>query len=177
MMKTRTARALTLLLISTAFIACTEETANKQKPLVVFLVRHAEKMDDSRDPDLSPEGFERVQELSKILRDANIDYVHGTDFIRTRDTAAGVASQSGLDVKLYDYRDLVNLRDMLVQIGGRHLVVGHSNTTPVMVELLGGQPGSAIDEESEYDRLYIVTVGEDGTASTVLLRYGIKYKT
>ena len=28
------------------------------------------------------------------------------------------------------------------------------------------------DEAAEYDRLYVVTVGPDGSVSTVLLRYG-----
>jgi 2,3-bisphosphoglycerate-dependent phosphoglycerate mutase len=56
--------------------------------------------------------------------------------------------------------------------GGRHLVVGHSDTTPELVGLLGGEPGPAIDEPSEYDRLYIVTIGADGAVTSVLLRYG-----
>ena len=125
---------------------------------------------------ISGEGRERAAELAEILSSANIEYVHSTDFIRTRDTAAGVAAQSGLDVELYDYRNLDAFREKLFQTGGRHLVVGHSNTTPGMVEMLGGRPGPPIDEEGEYDRLYIVTVGKDGIATTVLLRYGDKHK-
>jgi hypothetical protein len=39
------------------------------------------------------------------------------------------------------------------------------------IELLGGEPGFPIDEKSEFDRLYIVTVGASGTVSTVLMRY------
>ena len=47
-------------------------------------------------------------------------------------------------------------------------MVGHSNTTPALVEALGGDPGSPI-ESLEYDRLYMVTfeggVGTYGPAS------------
>jgi len=57
---------------------------------------------------------------------------------------------------------------------GRHLVLGHSNTTPQLVEALGGEPGAPI-EEMEYDRLYIVTL-MDGRTSTVLLRFGSPYE-
>jgi len=39
---------------------------------------------------------------------------------------------------------------------GRHLVVGHSNTTPQLTELLGGDGGEPIVEATEYDRLYVV---------------------
>ena len=42
----------------------------------------------------------------------------------------------------------------LTRDGLRHLVVGHSNTTPPLVELFGGDAGPPIDEASEYDRLY-----------------------
>ncbi|NIT87109.1 MAG: hypothetical protein GWM92_07640, partial [Gemmatimonadetes bacterium] len=45
---------------------------------------------------------------------------------------------------------------------GRHLVVGHSDTTPRLVTLLGGEPGPPIVEAREYDRLYVLTLGAAG---------------
>jgi hypothetical protein len=60
--------------------------------------------------------------------------------------------------------------------GGRHLVVGHSNTTPEMVELLSGEPTPGIDEAGEYDRLYIVTPVADHVVSSVQIRYGKPYR-
>ena len=142
-----------------------------EPPMVVFLVRHAEKVDASQDPDLSAAGETRAMRLARLLRDAGLDHVHSSDFIRTRETAAPIAAELDLDVELYDPGDLAALAGKIRATGGRHLVVGHSNTTPEMVDLLGGDPGSEIDE-SEYDRLYVVTVGVDGTANAVLLRYG-----
>ncbi len=146
-----------------------------QEPLVVFLVRHAEKVDASRDPELSAVGSERAVALARSLRDAGIEHVHSSDFIRTRKTAAPIAAKLDLEVELYDPRDLPALVERLLKTGGRHLVVGHSNTTPSAVELLGGEPGSEIDEQSEYDRLYAVTIGADGAVATVLMRYGEPY--
>lgn len=75
-------------------------------------------------------------------------------------------------MQLYDPRDLPGLVEKLRRAGGRHLVVGHSNTTPAVVELLGGEPGQPINEAGEYDRLYNVSIGPDGTTSSVMLRYG-----
>ena len=146
-------------------------------PLVVFLVRHAETVDAGQDPGLSPQGHQRAAEVAVLLRDSGIDHVHSSDFVRTRDTAGAVATTLGLgNVELYDPSDLPALREQLTQDGGRHLVVGHSNTTPPLVGLFGGDPGAPIDEDSEYDRLYVVTIGDDGTVSTVLLRYGAPYE-
>lgn len=149
--------------------------AASEAPLVVFLVRHAEKVDASRDPDLSAAGMKRVEVLRASLRDAGIEHVHCSDFLRTRRTAAPIAAKLGLDLELYDPNDLPALVERLRQSRGRHLVVGHSNTTPAVVELLGGEAGPEIDEASEYDRLYVVTIGRDGTVSTVLLRFGQPY--
>lgn len=145
----------------------------EQGPLVVFLVRHAEKDAESmeKDSQLTEEGYSRAAELARTLADAEIGYVHSSDYIRTRNTAAPVADLFGLEMELYATSDLHELADTIKARGGRHLVVGHSNTTPVMVEILGGKPGVPIVEATEYDRLYILTIIND-EVNTVLLRYG-----
>ncbi len=154
-----------------------DEKPAGQKPLVVFLVRHAEKTDDGKDPELSEEGKKRTEELAAVLLSANVEHVHSTDFIRTRETAASVAKQAGVEVEKYDPKDLAGFAKKLKETGGRHLVVGHSNTTPELTKLLGGDPGTEINEKSEYDRLYIVTIGMDGTVNSVLMRYGKAFDT
>lgn len=142
-------------------------------PLLVFLVRHAEKAEDSMEMDsrLTEEGTHRAVELARILADAEIDFVHSSDYIRTRNTAAPLAELLELEIELYDTSDLHKLADTIKARGGRHLVVGHSNTTPILVEILGGQPGLPIVEATEYDRLYILSITND-EVNTVLLRYG-----
>ena len=138
---------------------------------VVILVRHAEKQDGGDDPALSAAGMERARAIARLLGDAGVEVIYSTDYARTRDTAAPLASQLKLDVAIYDPLRLQDLAASIKQRGGRCLVVGHSNTTPELVGLLGGEPGAEIDEESEYDRLYVITIAPDGTVATVLLRY------
>ncbi|MCO4772967.1 MAG: histidine phosphatase family protein [Deltaproteobacteria bacterium] len=152
-----------------------EEPPVTQMPLTVFLVRHAEKLDASRDPALSPAGTERAVTLAGVLGDAGLTHVHSSDYIRTRTTAAPVAKAMGLEVMVYDPRDLPGMATSLRATGGVHLVVGHSNTTPALTELLGGAPGEPIQEKGEYDRLYVVTVAADGTTQSTLLRYGAPF--
>ncbi|MEL6538878.1 MAG: hypothetical protein AAFQ98_25910, partial [Bacteroidota bacterium] len=112
--------------------------------------------------------------LAHSLSNANIGQVHSTDYGRTRETAMPTSHRLGLETALYDPRDLPTFAQQLLAAGGKHLVVGHSNTTPQLVQLLGGEPGTDIHEE-EYDRLYILTVAANGDVNTVLLRYGIPY--
>lgn len=142
--------------------------------MVVYLVRHAEKVDDSRDPPLSSAGEVRAARLAEMLAEAGIERIHSTDLRRTRDTATPLADTLGITVELYDPFALSDLAARLRAEGGVHLVVGHSNTTPEMVTALGGDPVSPIDE-LEYDRLYVVRVAPDGSVDSALRRFGARF--
>lgn len=167
-----------LLLVLTTFLAAAPAAAQAPREdagsSVVYLVRHAEKADDDpRDPTLTEGGLARARALVRALADVPLTAVHSTDYRRTRETAGPVAEDHGLEVRLYtpggpEWMDFV---EMLRSTPGHHLVVGHSNTTPALVRQLGGDPVSAISE-MEYDRLYVVTVGADGTVASSLLRVG-----
>jgi phosphohistidine phosphatase SixA len=138
-------------------------------PSVFFLVRHAEKVDQSEDPPLTERGQSRARELARLLKSAGVERIYSSDFVRTRDTAAPLAGDLGLAVTLYDPSSLPDLAQALLASPGRALVVGHSNTTPELAGLLGGDPGPPIPE-TEYDRLYVPTRGPGGDTTTVVLR-------
>ena len=145
------------------FLGLVASAAAQQPSTVVYLVRHAEKQDDgSRNPALTAQGAERARLLSHMLQDAGITHIHSTEFKRTQLTAAPLAEATGLEVASYDPRDLPAFTAWLKANPGRHLVSGHSNTTPGLVAALGGEPGEPIEEAEEYDRLYIVTIDGDG---------------
>lgn len=137
----------------------------------IFLVRHAEKLLDIEDPGLSTAGEQRAQQLAVLLEDAEITAIFSTDYKRTRQTAAPLARAENLEISLYDPAKPGHLVELLKNNSGRYLVVGHSNTTSDLVSRLGGKPGSAIDEKTEYNRLYVVSLDESGKVRTVLLRY------
>lgn len=145
----------------------------QETPTVIFLVRHAEKVEDgSSDPALTPEGEARARALAQVLRSVDLDYIHSTPTRRTLDTATPVRREQELSVRRYDGDALESLADELWSTPGRHLVVGHSNTTPRLVRLLGGEAGPPIAEPWEYDRLYVLTRPEGEAPVTVLLRFG-----
>jgi len=148
------------------------------KGTIVYLVRHAEKItgeNAGRDPALTSEGKVRAEILASLLREENITKIYSSDYIRTRETAAPTAEMSGVEIEIYDPRDLPTLASLIQEVKGHILVVGHSNTIPETVAALGGVGGSPIFEKSEYDRLYVVTILEDGTVQTDLQRYGVRY--
>jgi hypothetical protein len=77
-----------------------------------------------------------------------------------------VATAAGLTVREYDPADLRGFAARLLEEGGRHLVVGHSNTTPALVQLLGADPAGPIAED-DYGRFYLLTADDDGARVVV----------
>src|SRR6476619_7693249 len=64
----------------------------------VFIVRHAEKADDSNDAELSEAARARTEALANMLRDSKISVIYTTEFRRTQQTAAPLAKALGLTV-------------------------------------------------------------------------------
>lgn len=136
----------------------------------IYLVRHAEKQAGDN-PDLTVVGRARADILSRELQDAGLTEVWSTDTTRTIETAKPTATRVGLPVQIYNASRQSAFANRLKATPGAILVVGHSNTIPDLVKLLGGKPGAPINEATEYDRLYVVTVTK-GRAKSELRRYG-----
>ncbi len=151
--------------------ASTVAAQAQSNALTVYLVRHAEKeIDGTRDPGLTPRGKSRAQALATLLSGVEFTQIHSTDYQRTRDTALPVLKNSDLKaLSLYPGSDLPGLAQKIISAGGTHLVVGHSNTTNEVAELISQQSGKTIDD-SDYDRLYVV-VRKNGRSVLSIVRF------
>jgi len=163
------------LVLGAVMLAGCAGTLQESDTLEVYLVRHGEKAEGA-DPALTPKGEARALALVEALEGVELDGVWSTDTRRTRMTAMPIAAEQVVDVRIYDGRNLPKLVAKLRKEGGVQLVVGHSNTTPDVVALLGGEPGAPIVEgttggNGEYDRLYRVSDG----GTTELVRYGLRF--
>ena len=163
-----------ILVLSVLLLAAPPALQAQDGDVVVYLVRHSERAEDgSDDPPISQEGWARARMVTRLLQDSGITHIHSTDYQRTRQTATPTSGVTGVEIQSYDPRDLPAFAAVLKATPGRHLVVGHSNTTPQLVEALGGDSQGAI-AEFEYDRLYILVISDEHV-STVLLRFGEPY--
>ena len=119
-----------------------------------YLIRHAEKdLDGSKDPSLTIQGHQRAQNIAHLLSKAKITRIFSSNYKRTLQTAAPLAKITGVQVELYDPRKLKEFAAQLKEFDTNVLVVGHSNTTPYLTELLSGEKVEPIDD-SEYDNIY-----------------------
>jgi len=141
----------------------------------VILVRHAEKVIDpsNSDPDLSPAGQARAQEIVRIFGDTGINAIYATQYKRTQQTVKPLADKLGLPVNQVNSK---STGDLLTQLRSQNsgqviFIAGHNNTVPEIITGLGGPTFPAIPE-TEFDNLYIVTVYRTGKAKVVKLKYG-----
>jgi len=151
--------------------ACLSSSAVAQKKTII-LVRHAEKVDASQDPDLSPEGKARAEKLAKIVKRYKPGAIYSTDFKRTRDTVAPMAAKRKLKVEIYDGKKPSDLVDTIMKSKTkRFLIVGHSNTIPGLANLLGKKEVFKNLDDSEYGAIYIVRLKDGQVRKTEIIPY------
>jgi broad specificity phosphatase PhoE len=125
----------------------------------VFIVRHAEKTDNSKDAELSEAGRARAEALANMLKDSKISAIYTTEFKRTEQTAAPVAKALGLTVTTLPSENQAALVAKLRTSTANSLVVGHGNTIPDVIKALG-IPEPVNIPDSDYDNLFVVVLGE-----------------
>ncbi len=133
-----------------------------------YLVRHAERLDDSSNSPLSEAGFERADALRDTLLGKSIDSIFASTYLRTQQTAEPLATALSETMTIYAPDTTLQFTQMLRLIKGKDiLVVGHSNTVPEIVELMTGQ-AVTIDHD-DYDNLFKVKISRSIFGTTVNL--------
>lgn len=147
-----------------------------QPPVILILVRHAEKKivpPENKDPDLSPAGVARAEELVRMFSDAGITAIYATQYKRTQQTIKPLADKLRLPVTQVEAKQTPELVKQIRARGAGQVafIAGHNNTVPEIIAAMGG-PQLPIIPETEYDNLYILTVQADGSAKLLKMKYG-----
>ena len=177
----------TVVLIALLLCVVTAFAQDDFRPKTVFLIRHAEREDEPRqDPPLKKEGVARSQELARLLGNAGIKTIYTSQFARTKQTAEPLATKLGLTVASISLKsnptnprliaeesttEVVN--KILERPGENVLVIGHSNSIPDVIKMLGGDVVPTIDER-KFDDLFVVTVYAKGKAKVTHMKYGVE---
>ena len=153
-------------------------TAGSAMAQTVILVRHAEKVDASADPALSEAGQRRAMDLAVALSDADLTHVFTSPLQRTVLTARPAAEAHAINPEAISFEggteahiQRVAERIRALPDDALVLVVGHSNTVPLIARALG-ETGPSEMADCEYDRLTVIPVEDDGDSPAVITRYG-----
>lgn len=157
--------------------SCNEENRQMEAPKPVeistfYFIRHAEKdrTDPSNpDPELNQKGLGRAMGWAEIFNDVPLDAIYSTDYERTAMTAAPTAIKKDLTVAYYDPSTLNIIQFLQENRGKKVLIVGHSNTTPDLVNKISGEENlfPAMDD-SDNGSLFIVHRTGDQSSVTRL---------
>ena len=143
--------------------------AAASEPTTVILVRHAEKLDEPKDPSLSPAGKARADALVDALGDLTVGAVIVSDTKRARETAAPLAAKLGLtpiEVSVAQGGE-AHIKGVVAAVraaprGSTVVVVGHSNTLAPVIAALGGPEVPALCEK-QYAPMFVLELA-DGAA-------------
>lgn len=123
-----------------------------------YFIRHAEKVDNSKNPDLFETGIERAKLWNEIFSEINLDNIYSTDFNRTLQTASPTATNKKISIIKYN-PNAIDIESFKKEtLGKKVLVVGHSNSIPNFVNQIIGQKIYFDMDDVTFGNLYIVTI-------------------
>lgn len=141
---------------------------------IYYVVRHCEKMPDSPDPELSPEGLARAERLGKVLDSTRIDRICTPNTKRTIATGAVVQYWTGgPPTETFPVEAQSDwLTETLTTSAGKSLFyVGHTNTIPQLLNQLLAKDQYEQLPEQAFGRLYIAITKGPGQTEVLELQY------
>ncbi len=136
-----------------------------------YLIRHAEKDrsdPENIDPELNQKGLGRAMHWAEILEEVSLDAIYTTDFERTTMTAAPTAVKKDITLMYYDPDELDIELFKSNNTGNDVLIVGHSNSTPELVNKLIGEEKYGPMDDYDNGSLFIVQLTGDQVTDTRL---------
>ena len=150
---------LTISLVGTAQEIKTDSTEHHIS--TYYFIRHAEKdtSDKSnRNPSLTRKGYFRAESWAEVFENIELDAIYSTNYNRTLLTASPTAQSQNIEITLYDPSTFSADELRKAQKGKNILIVGHSNTTPQLVNDFLGEKKYSQMNENDNSSLYVVKI-------------------
>ncbi|GMN09096.1 hypothetical protein MTsPCn9_04480 [Croceitalea sp. MTPC9] len=164
-----------LVFIAVGIISCnTKDKEIKADPIIstFYLIRHAEKdrTDPSNsNPELNQDGLGRAIKWAEIFEPIDLDVIYSTNYERTSMTAAPTSVKKDINVTYYNPSDIDIESLKADNLSKDVLIVGHSNTTPMMVNKLIGYEKYEQMDDTDNSSLFIVRI-IDSVATDIRLK-------
>jgi broad specificity phosphatase PhoE len=134
----------------------------------IYVVRHADKQDDSPLSLLSQAGHQRAVILKDSLINKKIGAIYVTPIERTQQTAKPLADALKITPIVYRPNAIDSMVNVLKNNNKNILVVGHAEPLP---EIIGGLTGQKVNRPGGYDNFYIIKITK-GKAELIAEKYG-----
>lgn len=163
----------TLLILILIANCCTIQA--QKTTTIYYVVRHAEK-DTGRDPKLSEAGKIRAGDLYRILKNKRIQKIYTTKYLRSKMTGDSLRIYQHIDTLIYNAdttgNGLVERINLADEKSKSILIIGHSNTVPIIIRKLGVKDFTEKElSESAFDDLFIIRI-KNNKAKFQQTKYG-----
>ncbi len=91
--------------------------------------------------------------------------MYSTNYKRTQQTALPIAKEQNLEIISYTTKELISEKFIANNKGKNIVIVGHSNTTPELVNILLGEKKYKDIADSENNNVFIVTLNKNKTTA------------
>jgi len=146
-------------LINTAFLFCILSFGSCLQTNEIYILRHAEKTaEPANDPVLTPEGEVRAEELKDYFKEKKINALFSTQRQRTIATATPLSKSKDLQIQYYGNDTLPKFLQQVIRLKKNAVIVGHSNTSVVMLGHFNLPYTVKYIPEDDYDNLFIIKV-------------------
>ena len=163
---------LLLIVVSSLFVSCKDASkkipSDKENTSVFYFFRHAEKdrtNPTNKNPSLTIQGLERANKWAVFFKDKNINAVYSTNYKRTQQTALPIAKEQNLEIIGYIAKELISENFIVNNKGKNIVIVGHSNTTPELVNSLLGEKKYEDIADRENNNVFVVTLTKNKTTA------------
>lgn len=145
-------------LILTCILIIGATVYGQEATTTIYMLRHAEKADNSADPELSKEGIARAESWGNYFKKVPIDYFFATGNKRSSSTISAIMMAQDKFL-CHPYDAGMPLMGLANKYRGKTLlIVGHSDTIPAAINQLIGKRVYGDIPDNDYGYLYIITV-------------------
>jgi 2,3-bisphosphoglycerate-dependent phosphoglycerate mutase len=142
--------------------------------MIVFVVRHADKLRGQGQDGLNDKGVARAELLARMLADSKVSHAYCSEANRTLQTIAPLKRELGASLQVKQVEGHRHATEVVAAIRALPtetvvLVVSHTNTVREIIAGLGGPTVGIADDE--FDKLFVL-FRSDAVVSVAKLRYG-----
>lgn len=145
--------------------------------MIVFVLRHADRVPDKDKDVLKPEGIVRANLLARMLAESGIRIAYCSAALRAQATLRPLKEVLGDKLKVdivpldADHEQHIIAAVKALSADATAMVIGHSDTVVTIIKGLTDQPVGKIAEH-EFDKLFVLSIPAAGARTVALLRYG-----
>jgi phosphohistidine phosphatase SixA len=150
----------------------------KRLVMVIFVLRHADKLIGQNEDGLNPQGIERARLLARMLAGSGITRAYHSEAVRTLQTVEPLKQRLGaaLVVKKIKGGAAGHVAGVIEEAASLPaetvvLVVSHSDTVKLIIKGLGGGDIETI-EDHEFDQLFVLFRSAAGAIGLAKMKYG-----